>query len=129
MRVIDHKDQPTEQWRPEVTTRMLVSAVLGSRQLCLFHQWCEPGTGAPTHHHAVEEVLTVLDGIAEVWLNEERETLNAGQSLVIPAGQPHGFTNVGPRQLHLQFVLAAPIFEAAYEDHRETPRRWRPTAG
>jgi mannose-6-phosphate isomerase-like protein (cupin superfamily) len=128
MRVINHKDQPTEQWRPEVTTRMLVSAVVGSNQLCLFHQWCEPGSGAPTLHHAVEEVLTVLDGIAEVWLSEQRETVNAGQSVIIPAGQPHGFTNIGPSQLYRQFVLAAPIFGGAYEDHRETPRRWRPTA-
>ena len=56
MRVINHKDQPTEQWRPEVTTRMLVSAVVGSSQLCLFHHWCELGSGARTHHHAVEEV-------------------------------------------------------------------------
>jgi hypothetical protein len=66
MRVINHKDQPTEQWRPEVTTRMLVSAVVGSSQLC---------------------------------------------------------------KLHLQFAVAAPIFEAAYEDHHETARRWRPAAG
>ena len=48
--------------------------------------------------------------------------------VMIPAGQPHGFSNVGSSQLHLQFVLAAPIFEGAYEDHRETPRRWLPTA-
>jgi quercetin dioxygenase-like cupin family protein len=126
MRIIVHADHLREQWRPDVVTRMLVSAAVGSSQLCLFEQWCEPGAGAPTHHHAVEEVLTVLNGVAEVWLNEQTQTVQAGQSLIIPAGQPHGFRNVGPTQLHLQFVLGAPIFEAAYEDHRETPRRWRP---
>jgi quercetin dioxygenase-like cupin family protein len=127
MRTIVHEDQSREQWRPEVVTRMLVSAAVGSSQLCLFEQWCEPGAGAPTHHHAVEEILTVLDGVAEVWLDEQRRNVSAGQSLIIPAGQPHGFTNIGTTELHLQFVLAAPIFEAAYEDKRETPRRWRPT--
>ena len=127
MQIIVHADHSHEQWRPDVVTRMIVSAAIGSRQLCIFEQWCEPGTGAPTHHHAVEEVLTVLEGAAEVWLNEQRRTLQSGQSLIVPAGAAHGFINVGSTPLHLQFVLASPIFEAAYEDHRETPRRWRPT--
>ena len=39
---------------------------LGSVQFCLFEQWCTPGHGAPTHLHAVEEVLTVLAGTAQI---------------------------------------------------------------
>jgi quercetin dioxygenase-like cupin family protein len=80
---------------------------------------------APTHHHAVEEVVTVLEGEAEVWLNDSRTNLKPGQSLIVRAGQPHGFQNNGSSTLHIQFTLAAPIFEGAYEDQRETPRRWR----
>ena len=52
--------------------------------------------------------------------------MTAGQSLVIPAGHKHGFTNTGKDQLHVQATLASPVFEAAYDDHRETPRRWLP---
>jgi mannose-6-phosphate isomerase-like protein (cupin superfamily) len=51
---------------------MRASALTGSVQLCVFEQWCEPDCGAPTHLHAVEEVLTVLAGQAEVWVGEER---------------------------------------------------------
>ena len=65
---------------------MHVSAVTGSVQLCVFQQWCDPGKGAPTHLHAVEEVLTVLDGEAEIWIEEERTRLTAGQSMVDPGG-------------------------------------------
>lgn len=126
MRIITHADQPTEPWRPEVTTRMLVSAVEGARQLCLFEQWSAPGAGAPTHHHAVEETLTVLEGQAEVWLDGQTATVAAGQTIIVPAGHPHGFRNTGSTALHTLAVLAAPIFEAAYEDARETPRRWVP---
>jgi hypothetical protein len=43
----------------------------------------------------------------------------------VPAGQPHGFQNNGSSTLHIQSTLAAPIFEAAYDDQRETPRRWQ----
>ena len=45
---------------------MLVSACNGADELCIFEQWVMPGAGAPTHSHPVEEVLTVLSGVAEM---------------------------------------------------------------
>ena len=117
---------PPDEWRPGVMTRMRVSAVAGSTQLCIFEQWCDPGCGAPTHLHAVEEVLTVLEGQAEAWLGDERSPMTAGQSLIVPAGIKHGFRNTGTTTLHVQAILAAPIFEAAFDDARETSRRWLP---
>ena len=126
MQVIDHESQSREEWRPGVTTRMQVSAVTGSVQLCVFQQWCAPGKGAPTHLHAVEEILTVLDGEAEMWLEDERANLTAGQSILVPAGRKHGFRNIGTGTLHVQATLAAPIFEASFDDQKEVSRRWVP---
>jgi len=126
MRIIDHDGQPREDWRAGVKTRMRASALNGTVQLCLFEQWCAPGSGAPSHLHAVEEVLTVLEGQAEVWLGDERSALAAGQSLIVPAGRKHGFRNIGRGMLHVQAALAAPIFEAAFDDEREVSRRWLP---
>ena len=93
MRIVDHAGQERELWRPGVLTRMRVSALTGAAQLCVFEQWCDPGCGAPAHLHTVEEVLTVLDGCAEIWVGEERTTVMAGQSVIVPAGQRHGFRN------------------------------------
>ena len=126
MRIIDHAAQPSEEWRSGVLTRMHVSAVTGSVQLCVFQQWCEPGKGAPTHLHAVEEVLTVLEGDAEIWIEAEKANLHAGQSMIVPAGRKHGFRNIGAGTLHVQATLAAPIFEASFDDSREVSRRWVP---
>jgi quercetin dioxygenase-like cupin family protein len=126
--IVDQQDNAREEWRTGVLTRMRVSAVTGSAQLCIFEQWCDPGCGAPTHLHAVEEILTVLAGQAEVWLDDERSALKAGQSLIVPAGRKHGFRNTGDVTLHVQATLAAPIFEAAFDDARETSRRWLPQA-
>ena len=126
MQVIDHARQAQEEWRPGVTTRMRVSAVSGAKQLCVFEQWCAPGKGAPTHLHAVEEVLTVLEGQAEFWIADQEQTLTAGQSMIVPAGVKHGFRNTGAGTLHVLATLAAPIFEAAFEDAREVSRRWLP---
>ena len=126
MHIIDHASQPRQEWRPGVMTPMQVSAVTGSAQLCVFQQWCDPGKGAPTHLHAVEEILTVLDGEAEIWIEDERAVLAAGQSLLVPAGRKHGFRNTGAGTLHVQATLAAPIFEASFDDQREVSRRWVP---
>src|SRR3984957_4891396 len=96
MKITVPEDMPLEAWRPGVETRMLVSASNGAAQLCIFEQWVAPGTGAPTHAHPVEEVLTVREGEAEMWVGEQRLTVTAGQSLIVPAGRKHGFRNSGP---------------------------------
>lgn len=95
MKINDGSELPIEEWRPGVQTRMLVSAQNGATQLCLFEQWVAPGNGAPTHSHPVEEVLTVHAGEAEMWLDQEKIIVKAGQSLIVPAGRRHGFCNSG----------------------------------
>jgi mannose-6-phosphate isomerase-like protein (cupin superfamily) len=126
VQVIDHEGQASEEWRAGVVTRMEVSAVTGSVQLCVFEQWCQADRGAPTHLHAVEEVLTVLSGEALVWVEDERSTVRTGQSVIVPAGRKHGFKNAGADVLHVRAILAAPIFEASFDDQREVSRRWVP---
>jgi quercetin dioxygenase-like cupin family protein len=124
MIVVDLMDMPAEQWRPGVDTRMLVSASNGTAQLCMFEQWIAPGAGAPTHSHPVEEVLTVRDGEAEMWMDEQRVIVSAGQSLIVPARRRHGFRNSGTTTLHIHAVLASPVFEATMDGATEAVRRW-----
>jgi len=126
MTVLDHETQPLEQWREGVMTLMRVSALVRSAQLCIFEQFCDPGLGAPIHLHAVEEVLEVVDGVAEITLRGERLILQANQSVVIPAGARHGFRNIGTGLLKVRATLASPIFEASYDDRAEQSRRWIP---
>ena len=122
-RILDPASLPTEQWREGVLTRMLVSAVTGAAELCIFEQFCDPGCGAPIHTHTVEEVLAVLQGAAEITLGAARHSLSAGQSVVIPAGLRHGFVNTGESVLHVQATLAAPVFEAL-DEGGVMRRRW-----
>ena len=124
MKICDPANCPVEHWRPGVETRMLVSAEGGAAQLCIFEQWVAPGTGAPTHSHPVEEVLTVREGEAEMWIGADHVTVTAGQSLLIPARRLHGFRNSGKVTLHLHAVLASAIFEAMPEGGTEPVRRW-----
>lgn len=126
MDVISHDDQPLETWRDGVRTLMRVSATAGSRQLCIFEQLCDPDLGAPMHLHAVEEFLEVIDGEAEIFLGDECRIVNANQSVLVPAGHRHGFRNAGVSILHVRATLAAPVFEATYDDRAELSRRYVP---
>ncbi|WP_352858262.1 cupin domain-containing protein [Mesorhizobium sp. M1163] len=128
MKTVAHDDQPQEEWRAGVKTRMHVSARNGATQLCIFEQWVEPAVGAPTHWHPVEEVLTVIAGKAEMWIDEEHVLLTAGQSLVVAARRRHGFRNVGSEMLHIHAVLASPVFEATFNGSPDMVRRWLPAS-
>jgi len=129
MKLIAHETQDMIDWRQGVATRMIVSAITGSVQLCIFEQFCAPGLGAPTHLHAVEEVLTVVEGRAEIWVGHEKTIASGGHSVIIPAGARHGFRNVADTGLlHMRATLASSIFEASYDDRTEQSRRYVPPA-
>jgi mannose-6-phosphate isomerase-like protein (cupin superfamily) len=72
----------------------------------------------------VEEVLTVREGEAEMWLDEDRSIVSAGQSLVVPARRRHGFRNSGTTTLHLHAVRASAVFEQMPDGASEMVRRW-----
>ena len=124
MPLLKHDEQPIETWRPGVLTRMRTSEANGASRLTIFEQWVAPGQGAPTHWHPVEEVLTVLSGEADIWFEGNRQHAAAGCSALVPAGVRHGFANTGSEELHMLAILAAPIFEAHFEDGQSVARRW-----
>lgn len=126
MRIRHDSQIHAETWRDGVETRMYASSETGARQLTVFEQWCAPGAGAPPHLHAVEEVLRIIEGQAEMIVGSDREMCDAGATIVIPAGVAHAFTNTGSDTLRVLAVLAAPIFEARYVDANRDVRRWTP---
>ena len=72
----------------------------------------EDWEGAPH----LREVLAELDAL-----------LPSGKTIV-PAGQNHGFRNIGSATLHVHAVLASPVFEAMFDGVAEPVRRWLPAA-
>ncbi len=128
MLAIDHNTPERELWREGVETQMRIAAVGGSHQLCIFEQWCQPGLGAPIHHHAVEEVLEVMSGRAEITVGDEKVIAEKNQSVLIPAGVRHGFRNIAEDILHVRATIASPVFEGSYDDASEQASRWLPEA-
>jgi mannose-6-phosphate isomerase-like protein (cupin superfamily) len=124
MIVVDVRDMPPEQWRLGVEAACWSRPATAPPNCASSSNGSHPAPGAPTHTHPVEEVLTVREGEAEMWMDDQRITVLAGQSLVVPANRVHGFRNSGTVTLHIHAVLASPIFEAMVEGAAEITRRW-----
>jgi mannose-6-phosphate isomerase-like protein (cupin superfamily) len=67
----------------------------------------------------------VREGEAEMWIDDQRVIVSAGQSLLVPAGRQHGFRNSGAATLHIHAVLASPVFEMTPQGATEPVRRWQ----
>jgi quercetin dioxygenase-like cupin family protein len=106
---------PRVRWRESFETRLHEA---GTEALLVMEQWCAPGTGAPTHtHFSVGEMIIVLHGTAEFWVDDVTEHVAAGSSIVLPAHSHHGFRNTGTGELHTLAVFASahPLVEFDHE--------------
>ena len=82
-------------------------------------QTAQPGYVAPVHSHPYLEVLHILDGVAEAWVDGEEDrkvTLRRGDTIALPPGVPHSFRVVGPDTLRLLGTHASPRRIVDYKD-------------
>ena len=105
--VVDHAAQAWAERRPGSRVRMIVDPTGRVSGLSFFRQECEPGVGAPSHTHDFEEILTVVEGSAEVWLDDQHQVIGPGTSVFVPVGAIHGFVNAGQSMLKLDAVIAS----------------------
>jgi quercetin dioxygenase-like cupin family protein len=83
-------------------------------QLVVMDVSLEPGKGHDFHKHpGQEEMIIVKAGQVEQWLERERETLAAGDSVFIDADVVHASFNTGGETAHLQVVIAPSLGEGS----------------
>ena len=67
-------------------------------------QTAQPGYAAPVHSHPYIEILHILDGVAEAWIDGRPESLvllRKGDTIAVPPETPHAFRVVGDQVLRL----------------------------
>ena len=67
----------------------------------------EPGEGPGLHRHPYAETWVVRGGRALVTAGEEEIEAGIGDVVVVEAGTPHGFRNLGPGRLEIVCIHAA----------------------
>ena len=66
-----------------------------------------PGESHKFHYHPkMEEILYILSGTAEQWIEKEKRIMKAGDAIYLPAAMIHGTYNVGTETLDFLAVLS-----------------------
>jgi quercetin dioxygenase-like cupin family protein len=91
----------------------------GSTPIRIGIQTSQPGYVAPMHSHPYLEVLHILEGVAEAWIEggEDRKVrLETGDTIALPPNVPHSFRVVGDRVLRTLGTHASPRRIVDYKD-------------
>jgi quercetin dioxygenase-like cupin family protein len=89
-------------------------------------QTAQPGYVAPMHSHPYLEILHILDGEAEAWVEGQEDRavrLRKGDTIAMPPDTPHAFRTVGDQVLRLLGTHASPKRIVAYKDGGESDAR------
>ncbi len=79
----------------------------GARQLVVIEVTLAPGGGHAFHHHPrQEEVIYVIDGQVEQWLDRQKRVLSAGDAVFIPAACVHASFNTSSKDAKLLAILS-----------------------
>ena len=104
MPIIDHDKAPEVPWRPGYRKWDITTAEHGVNTSLSLHTG-EPGTGAPLHTHAIDELIIILSGELEVRINGETHRVTKDHTVVVPPGAEHGFTVVSEEPANLLAVF------------------------
>jgi quercetin dioxygenase-like cupin family protein len=90
-----------------------------------------PGKGHDFHRHPnQEEVIYVLEGELEQWVEQERRVVGPGDAVVIPAAVVHASFNVSEERAKIIAILSPCVGEAGYEvEELAAEEPWRSLRG
>lgn len=87
----------------------------GAKALTVLEVTLLPGKGHNFHRHpGQEEVIYVIEGQVEQWLEQEHKILGPGDSLFIAADVVHASFNVGPEPAKVMAILGPCAGEDGY---------------
>ncbi len=88
----------------------------GAKDLTVIEVNITPGEGHNFHKHPdQEEVIYVIAGEVEQWLDQEKRILGPGDSVFIGADVVHASFNVGSSDARLLAILGPCVGDAGYE--------------
>jgi quercetin dioxygenase-like cupin family protein len=100
--VIRHAERPTMTLADDAAYKAIIGDDTGEGiPIRTGIQTSQPGYTTPLHSHPYVEVLTVLEGKGEAWLDGERGIvlLEPGVTIAVPANRAHAFRVVGDQPL------------------------------
>lgn len=88
----------------------------GTKQLAVLDVTLLPGKGHDFHKHPdQEEVIYVIAGEIEQWIEQERQVLKPGDAVFIQTGIVHASFTLGDKPAHLLAILGPSVGDGGYE--------------
>src|SRR5207237_1804061 len=97
LKVVRLDETEIVKFGPDAVYQLILGDDEGTTPIRTGIQTSQPGYVAPVHSHPYMEVLHILDGVAEAWIDgreDSRVTLRKGDTLAIPPHVPHSFRGV-----------------------------------
>ena len=119
LKVVRLADTETVSFGPLSNYQPIIGDDAGTTPIRTGIQTAQPGYQAPLHSHPYLEVLHILDGVAEAWMEgreAEKIVLRRGDTIALPPGVGHSFRVVGDQPLRLLGTHASPKRIVAYKD-------------
>ena len=109
MPIVKLDDVSAETLPNGATYQTIVGDQDGSTPVRIGIQVSPPGYSTGTHSHPYMEIVTVLDGTGEAWIEDGPiVSIGPGTSMVMPAHTNHGFRDTGDEPLRTYGVHANP---------------------
>ena len=110
MTIIRHEDVTEEEIPGGATYRTLVGDDQGSTPVRCGIQTSPPGYATPNHAHPYLEIVTVLEGTGEAWIDGQDGTteIGPGTTMAFPPKTAHGFRVTGDMPLVTYGVHSSP---------------------
>ncbi|MDH3246077.1 MAG: cupin domain-containing protein [Saprospiraceae bacterium] len=110
------EDLIPEKWEWGSTAGISGPMVTHAKDLVILHVTLLPGKGHDFHKHpGQEEVIYVLDGEIEQWVDKEKRILKPGDSAFITANMVHASFNIGSANAKVLAILGPAVGQSGYE--------------
>jgi quercetin dioxygenase-like cupin family protein len=106
-RIVPFADAEVEQLPGKTHFWHCKPGMVADTNLMFVRAQLPPGEAHRFHFHPnMEEILYILSGTAEQWIEKEKRVMKAGDAIYLPVGMVHGTYNIGAETLDFLAVLS-----------------------
>jgi quercetin dioxygenase-like cupin family protein len=117
--VVRLRETEIVKFGPDAFYQPIIGDAEGTTPIRTGIQTSEPGYVAPVHSHPYMEILHILEGTAEAWVDGQEDravVLEKGDTIALPPNVPHSFRVVGDQVLRLLGTHVSPARIVNYKD-------------
>ncbi len=116
VRVVSLSDTPRQQLPGRELQWLVTPETIGAEKISMAVMDCPSGsTVRPLHSHRdIEEILFILEGEGEAWVDGEVAAFRQGDAVLFPANSKHMVRNTGHTSLRTCSIFSPPTSPDSY---------------